>query len=83
MILITVVVVSIITGAFKLVPRAEVGSSQLGNSAHVILQGRFQYRTEPFDWRYWDDDTRGGSRAHMTWVRTSDSLGRLALSTES
>lgn len=28
---------------------------------HVLIQGAFQYRSEPFDWRPWEKETRGGS----------------------
>ncbi len=37
------------------------GGGQEGNFYHVAFHGRFQYRTEPFDWRFWDDKTRTGS----------------------
>jgi hypothetical protein len=37
------------------------GSWQSGNLSHVLFHGRFQYRTEPWDWRFWDDTTRQGS----------------------
>lgn len=44
------------------------GSYQAGNLAHVVLQGRFQYRTEPWDWRYWGKDYRSGSRDYESWA---------------
>ena len=40
------------------------GGWQSGNFSHVLFHGRFQYRTEPWDWRFWDDTTRQGSADH-------------------
>jgi hypothetical protein len=64
--------------ALRLLPRTQPGSSQLENLSHVVLHGRFQYRTEPFDWRYWDDETRQGSADYAGWVHVSDSLEQAA-----
>lgn len=52
------------------------GSWQSGNLAHVVFQGRFQYRTEPWDWREWSKANRQGSVDHATWVDESNEIKR-------
>lgn len=37
------------------------GGAQSNLFSHVLFHGRFQYRTEPLDWRFWDNATRQGS----------------------
>ncbi len=34
---------------------------------HVLIQGAFQYRSEPLDWRAWERETRGGSRDYAAY----------------
>jgi hypothetical protein len=51
---------------------------QEGNLSHVILQGRYQFRQEPFDWRFWSKATRQGSVDHAQWQSTQDGLRALA-----
>ena len=67
--------------AVRAAARAPAGSPQLDNLSQVMFQGRFQYRTEPFDWRYWDNETRRGSADHSAWLWTRDSLTRKASTT--
>ncbi len=52
---------------------------QEGNLSHVILQGRYQFRQEPFDWRFWSKATRQGSVDHAEWQRTQDALRATAV----
>jgi len=47
---------------------------QSGYLAQIALQGRFQYRTETWDWRFWDSVTREGSRDFADYQRTIDRL---------
>jgi 4-amino-4-deoxy-L-arabinose transferase-like glycosyltransferase len=47
---------------------------QSGNFAHVFFHGRFQFRTEPWDWRYWDDKSRQGSKDHELFTRTEEQI---------
>lgn len=42
--------------------------------AFVMHHGRFQFRHEPFDWRFWDDKTRLDSKDYHDW---RDSVIRL------
>jgi hypothetical protein len=48
------------------------------NLYHVLVQGAFQYRTEPLDWRTWEPESRAGSVDFSEWTRTSDALRRVA-----
>jgi hypothetical protein len=41
---------------------------------HVLFHGRFQFREEPFDWRFWDAKTRGGSKDFLDWTRLHEKL---------
>lgn len=40
----------------------------------AALVGRFQYRTEPWDWRFWDSQTRQGSADHAGYSAKYDEL---------
>jgi 4-amino-4-deoxy-L-arabinose transferase-like glycosyltransferase len=55
--------------------------SGLENLAHVAFHGSFQFRDEPWDWRFWDDETRQGSVDYQHWVDTSAALKQTASST--
>jgi hypothetical protein len=35
---------------------------------HISHLGRFQFRTEHFDWRFWDGDSRKGSADYQMWI---------------
>jgi 4-amino-4-deoxy-L-arabinose transferase-like glycosyltransferase len=48
--------------------RVFLNSQQSENFAEVVYFGRFQYRTEPWDWRFWDNLTRQGSNDYAAWV---------------
>ena len=71
----------VVTAVARLLPSTAGGSPQLANLSHVLFHGRFQYRSEPFDWRYWDNETRRGSADYSAWARTQDSLVQLARGT--
>jgi hypothetical protein len=49
---------------------------QSENLSHVLFHGRFQYRTEPWDWRFWDDTTREGSADYAAWAEQWAELKR-------
>lgn len=42
--------------------------------AHVMFHGSFQYRTETWDWRFWDIKTRPDSVDYITWSEELASL---------
>jgi hypothetical protein len=57
-----------------LIVRGIGGGGQEGNLAHVVLQGRFQYRSEPWDWRYWQASHRVGSLDYSQYSEVRDRL---------
>lgn len=65
----------ILKAASNLAPGAE--SPQEGLFYYVAHQGRFQFREEPTDFRYWDNLKRGDSKDYQNWVRSTDSLHRV------
>jgi len=40
---------------------------QTTNIYDILLQGSFQFRTEPWDWRNWGKNTREGSQDYQNW----------------
>ena len=42
---------------------------------YVAHQGRFQFREEPTDFRFWDDAIRGDSKDYQNWVQSIKELG--------
>jgi hypothetical protein len=67
-------------GRNKLVNTLEK-SSQNSYFYHVALHGRFQFRNEPLDWRFWDNSTRIGSLDYANYVVITDSLNNAAFDT--
>jgi 4-amino-4-deoxy-L-arabinose transferase-like glycosyltransferase len=59
--------------------RLFLNSQQSENLAEVVYFGRFQYRTEPWDWRFWDNLTRQGSNDYANWVEGLAQLKRRSL----
>lgn len=49
--------------------------------AHVAMLGRYQYRTEPWDWRFFDPSTREGSADFAAWRDHARELRREARET--
>ncbi len=47
---------------------------QTTNIYDILLQGSFQYRTEPWDWRNWGKVTREGSQDYETWSNQREAL---------
>jgi hypothetical protein len=43
---------------------------------HVLIQGAFQYRSEPFDWRPWEKEAREGSRDYADYAGVRGVLAR-------
>lgn len=44
---------------------------------YIAHQGRFQFREEPGDFRFWGAGSRSGSKDYENWVKSEDSLIRL------
>jgi len=41
---------------------------------YVAHQGRFQFREEPTDFRFWDDEIRADSKDYQNWVKNGERL---------
>ncbi len=52
-------------------------SSQNSYFYLVALHGRFQFRDEPFDWRFWGNENRVGSKDYAHYVSVRSSLNKL------
>lgn len=47
----------------------------------VAHLGRFQFREEPTDFRFWDNDTRSDSKDYQNWVKSADELSAVIKTT--
>jgi hypothetical protein len=47
---------------------------QASNFSDVLFFGSFQFRKEPWDWRFWGKATRAGSVDYSDWLETRDQL---------
>lgn len=64
-------------GTFQLVKRingTKVTDSQESLFYSVALQGRFQFREEPTDLRFWDSDNRPDSIDYHNWIKKGQEL---------
>ena len=43
-------------------------------SAYVLHLGRFQFREEPWDWRFWQSELRSGSQDYIQWMENEKTL---------
>ena len=43
-------------------------------SAYVLHLGRFQFREELWDWRFWQSELRSGSQDYIQWMENEKSL---------
>jgi hypothetical protein len=41
---------------------------------YVALQGRFQFREEPTDFRFWESDNRPDSKDYQNWIKSRQEL---------
>jgi hypothetical protein len=70
--------------ALKHLPKQRGVSTQASNLSDVLFFGSFQFRSEPWDWRFWGKATRQGSVDYKNWVDTRNVLlEKAALSGES
>ena len=78
MTLLSVLVTGIVGAATLFAVSVLPGQSGQGGQgetlANVVFHGRFQYRTEPWDWRFWTGKTREGSRDYAAWVEEKERL---------
>jgi hypothetical protein len=69
--------VLIVVGTLSLLPSRGI-SPQASNLSDILLQGSFQFRTEPGDWRAWTKKTRVGSADYQDWLKQRADLAVLA-----
>ena len=63
-----------LSSAAAFLPGSSRGKAQSENFAYVFFHGRFQYRTEPWNWNSWDDINRRESQDYKNWLKTRDTL---------
>jgi hypothetical protein len=64
-------------GTFQLVNlinATKVNGSQESLFYNVALQGRFQFREEPTDLRFWESDNRPDSKDYQNWIQCGKQL---------
>ncbi|QBN19883.1 hypothetical protein [Flavobacterium nackdongense] len=64
-------------GTFRIVNTingTKVNDSQESLFYSVALQGRFQFREEPADLRFWESDNRPDSKDYQNWIRCGREL---------
>jgi 4-amino-4-deoxy-L-arabinose transferase-like glycosyltransferase len=66
--------VSLITISFKRLPSNRGLNEQAANFSDVLFFGSFQFRSEPWDWRFWGKSTRSGSVDYQNWVDARQAL---------
>ncbi|WP_281298306.1 hypothetical protein [Flavobacterium limnophilum] len=49
---------------------------------YVAFQGRFQFRDEPTDWRFWESDNRPDSKDYQNWIRSGSELDAVMVKTK-
>jgi len=58
----------------KVITRTKSNSNQEGLFYYVAHIGRFQFREEPTDFRFWDNDNRADSKDYQNWVKSGTIL---------
>jgi 4-amino-4-deoxy-L-arabinose transferase-like glycosyltransferase len=58
----------------KVITRTKSNSNQEGLFYYVAHIGRFQFREEPTDFRFWDNDNRADSKDYQNWVKSGTVL---------
>lgn len=59
----------------KAVTGTKSNESQEGLFYYVAHQGRFQFREEPTDFRFWENDIRPDSKDYQNWGKSGEELG--------
>jgi|GEM_PF-1050269 len=67
--------------AVRLLPGNPTDNPQVAYLAHVVFHGRFQFRTEPWDWRFWGKATRVGSVDYANWTHAEADLEQQSATT--
>jgi 4-amino-4-deoxy-L-arabinose transferase-like glycosyltransferase len=66
--------VLIVSAALKHLPANRGVGEQASNFTDVVFFGSFQFRAEPWDWRFWGKATREGSADYQNWIDTRQAL---------
>ena len=61
----------------KMVTGTKSGYNQEGLLYFVAHQGRFQFREEPTDFRFWESDIRPDSKDYQNWGKSGEALGKI------
>ena len=64
----------LVAGSLRYLTGGNRVTSQASNFSDVAFFGSFQFRTEPWDWRFWGKATRDGSVDYQNWVQTRSEL---------
>jgi hypothetical protein len=62
--------------AAKAITRGKTQQNQENLLYYLAHQGRFQFREEPTDLRYWESDIRPDSKDYQNWKKNGDRLNR-------
>jgi hypothetical protein len=73
-----VAVVCLVIAGTTIVVRSLPRSSQITYFWWQVFQGAYQYRTEPWNWNYWDKAHRKGTPDYDAWYHTYKDLSREA-----
>jgi len=66
--------VLLVSASLKRLPANRGVDEQASNFSDVVFFGSFQFRQEPWDWRFWGKGTRQGSVDYQNWVDTRQAL---------
>lgn len=58
----------------KIITGTKLNQNQEGLLYYVAHQGRFQFREEPTDFRFWDNDNRADSKDYQNWGKSGGEL---------
>ena len=58
----------LVSASLKRLPATRGVGEQASNFSDVVFFGSFQFRTEPWDWRFWGKGTRQGSIDYQNWL---------------
>lgn len=58
----------------KAITESKTNQNQESLLFYVAHQGRFQFREEPTDFRFWDNSNRADSKDYQSWVRSIEQL---------
>nr|WP_294775680.1 glycosyltransferase family 39 protein [uncultured Flavobacterium sp.] len=61
----------------KMITGTKSGYNQEGLFYFVAHQGRFQFREEPTDFRFWESDIRPDSKDYQNWGKSGEALGKI------